>query len=101
MIAALSNASLWESCTHHVAVWYYDDNHGETFRALWPFESTASALASASGSVLSSEVLTKHVHKARANEVSKQPRGQASLSRIGSRSRGSKKAFDICHRLYS
>ena len=56
-------------------------------------ESTFLALDSASGSVLSSEALseyTKHAQKIIV-PLSKQPRGQASLRRIWSRSRGFEK----------
>ena len=57
------------------------------------FETTTSALDSASGSVLSSEAL--NVYTQSTSKLSKQSRGQASLSRIQSRIRGFEKGHSL------
>ena len=53
------------------------------------FETMASALDSASGSILSSEALSEY---AKHTQLSKQLQGQPSLSRIESQSHGLKRA---------
>ena len=69
------------------------------------YETTASVLDSSSGSVISSETMTKHVSKARA--IAKHNRGPSWLNRIRNRSRGFVKDLRVnlnkslrCWRIY-
>ena len=69
---------------HGIGTWVKSSAAHELKPIIGLFETTASALDSASGSVLSSETPGAYTQSTRNIFMSKQPQGQASLSRIQS-----------------